>query len=166
MATSLCTVPLTPSARIAANLYTWRNGLRGHRHSPLDRFNDAEAVSTPQTAPLLTHFAPITRPGLSAAVACIGRGPHIVHLSGRWHGGVAFEASDDGTRWRSVELVAFSSGMTAKDTTAPGMWRLPHELIGGFFRIAVYELTAGAVYGVIAAAPLPTEQGARLSHAA
>jgi len=165
MTTTLNTTPLTPSAQLSATFRSWRNGLRPRQHSPLDRFAEMEISNTPQTVPLLTHFAPITRPGVSAAITCTGRGPYVVHLSGRWHGCVAFEASDNGARWESVELVAFSSDVTAKEATRPGMWRLPNGF-ANFFRINVRTLTIGAVTGAIAAAPLPAEQYPCLSHAA
>jgi len=166
MTTTPHTVPLTPAAQFSATFRSWRNGLRPRQHSPLDRFADMEMRNSPQTVPLLTHFAPITKPGFSAAVPCTGRGPYIVHVSGRWRGCVAFEASDNGARWESVELVAFSSDITARETARPGMWRLPSGFTKNFFRINAHTLTAGAVTGVIAASPLPVEQYVCLFHAA
>lgn len=103
--------------------------------------------------PLDERLPAITAPGPTAAVACGGSGPVILHLAGTWVGRVIFEGSADGVAWRRIALACLTGDSVAEETDRPGLWRtLPGQPIA-HLRLHVASLSHGAILASVAAAP-------------
>lgn len=108
---------------------------------------------TPRLCPLHVTFAPLAQAGESAAIACGGYGPCVVHLAGQWRGIVAFEMSADGVQWVTAPLRSLQTGATEATTATPGVWRTFPDGAARHVRARVVQLDAGAVRGTLSAAP-------------